>query len=195
MKMLAKDASKKGDQVFRGVHHILILMDSMLSVNPDDRPTAQEVQERLYAILSEYSGLGQKEGPHDGMRERIHCETREIRADEWDFGFDELRLASQRAAAAACASVAPVSTLIGNISSGRTVIYPEAGVEKLREIVQSPISPLSTRSKNEREGDRASVHTKTSRSSEGKSKVGSSNGLGKVKPKPKAWQAPVYAGQ
>ncbi|EHL01314.1 hypothetical protein M7I_2645 [Glarea lozoyensis 74030] len=60
--------------------------------------------------------MGQpKAGPPDENRGRIHCETRENKATEWNFGFDELRLASQRAAAAACASVAPVSTLIGRM--------------------------------------------------------------------------------
>jgi serine/threonine protein kinase len=198
MNTLAKDASKKEDQIFRGVNHILVLVDSMLSVNPDDRPTAQEVQERLYAILSEYSGMGQpKAGPPDENRGRIHCETRKTKVSEWNFGFDELRLASQRAAAAACASVAPVSTLIGNISSNTTVIYPGLGIETLlseRRVLQSP--PISTpRGRVDKDVDRDSIHTKNSRSSEGRSRAGSSNEGKKVKPKPKQWQAPVYAGE
>jgi serine/threonine protein kinase len=198
MSTLAKDASKKEDQIFRGVNHILVLVDSMLSVNPDDRPTAHEVQERLYAILSEYSGMGQpKVGPPDENRGRIHCETRETKASEWNFGFDELRLASQRAAAAACASVAPVSTLIGNISSNTTVIYPGLGIETLiaeRGAVRSP--PIAApRGRNEKDVDKSSIHTKNSRSSEGRSRAGSGNEGKKIKPKPKQWQAPVYAGE
>ncbi|EPE25044.1 Protein kinase-like (PK-like) [Glarea lozoyensis ATCC 20868] len=194
MSTLARDASKKEDQIFRGVSHILLLVNNMLSVHPDDRPTAKEVQESLYAILSEYSGMGQpKAGPPDENRGRIHCETRENKATEWNFGFDELRLASQRAAAAACASVAPVSTLIGNISSNTTVIYPTMNLEKLiadRTVLRSP----APRGRSDKDGDKSSIHTKNSKSSEGKSRAGSGNGGGKIKPKPKAWQAPVYAG-
>ena len=211
MNTLAKDASKKEDQIFRGVSHILVLVDSMLSVNPDDRPTAQEVQERLYSILSEYSGMGQREGEEG--KGRIHCETRNTEQPGWDFGFDELRLASQRAAAAACASVAPVSTLIGNISSNTTVIHPGMQLERLAtdrsgvlspgvmspNRVMSPSLQSAGRSRDRRdstrEGDRMSINTKTSRSSEGKSRGSSNGGPGKVKAKAKAWQAPVYAGE
>jgi len=58
MGTLLKDASKKEDKVFRGVKDILALVEKMLSLHPEDRPTAQAVQERLYTILSEHSGLG-----------------------------------------------------------------------------------------------------------------------------------------
>lgn len=190
MNTLAKDASKKEDKLFRGVNHILVLVDGMLSINPDDRPTAQEVQERLYAILSENSGLGQQATGPAGAR--IHCETRKQEQSEWDFDFDEARLASQRAAAAACASVAPVRTLSGTIEPTTTVIYgvPPTPVTERISVQSAP--PLS-RGRNT-EGDRMSINTRTSKSSEGISRSGSGNGGGKVKPKAKPWQAPVYAG-
>ncbi|CAG8982134.1 hypothetical protein HYALB_00003226 [Hymenoscyphus albidus] len=188
MNTLAKDASKKEDKLFRGVNHVLVLIDDMLSVNPDDRPTAQEVQERLYAILSENSGLGQQASGPAGAR--IHCETRQQEQSQWEFDFDEARLASQRAAAAACASVAPVRTLSGTIEPTTTVIYgvpPPMATERIS--VQS--APPLPRGRNT-EGDRMSINTRTSKSSE-KSRSGSGNGGGKVKPKAKPWQAPVYA--
>ncbi|KAG9228720.1 kinase-like domain-containing protein [Amylocarpus encephaloides] len=183
MSTLAKDAKKKQDDVFRGVNHILILIVSMISANPDDRPTAQEVQEKLYTILTEKSAMGQQTAVADQSRGRIHCETRNTDQSDWDFGFDELRLASQRAAAAACASVAPVSTLIGNIESNTTVNYVDG-------MISVQITPALSRGRSN--DDKMSITTKTSKSSEGKSRS-SSNGGGKIKPKARPWQAPVYA--
>jgi serine/threonine protein kinase len=187
MATLLKDASKKEDKIFRGVKDILTLVEKMLSLHPEDRPTAQTVQERLYTILSEHSGLGP---PAEGGRGRIHCETRTVDAGtDFNFGFDQLRLASQRAAAEACANVNPTATALTQLSLGNGgTIY---GIEK----VETPVSRG-----NAKEGDRMSVSTGKSRSSEGKmSRVGSGsgsavNGGGKPKPKAKAWQAPVYAG-
>ncbi|KAG0652477.1 Spindle assembly checkpoint kinase [Hyphodiscus hymeniophilus] len=188
MAMLAKDASKKEDKVFRGLNHILALVEKMLSPNPEERPTAQMVQERLYTILSEHSGLG---APLAGCTGKIHCELRAIDAvsgGDFNFGFDQM-LASQRAAAEACANVNPTATALTQLSLGNGgTIY---GIEK----VESPAVY------ERREGDRASISTGKSRSSEGKmSRLGSGSGSGsagsgaKPKPKAKAWQAPVYAG-
>jgi serine/threonine protein kinase len=56
---LAKDASKKKDDpIFRGAVQILHLVESMLSFRPSDRPTADEVQERMSQILVESCGQG-----------------------------------------------------------------------------------------------------------------------------------------
>jgi len=185
MAILLKDASKKEDKVFRGVKDILALVEKMLSPHPEDRPSAPAVRERLYTILAEHSGLGP---PAEGVRGRIHCEARPLDAEtDFDFGFDQLRLASQRAAAEACANVNPTATALTQLSLGNGgTIY---GVEK----VETPVF-------RGKEGDRMSVSTGKSRSSEGKmSRVGSGSGSavsggGKPKPKAKAWQAPVYAG-
>ncbi|TVY67507.1 Mitogen-activated protein kinase pmk-1 [Lachnellula suecica] len=193
---LRKDASKKEDKLFRGIAPALELIEQMLLPTPEERPTAQEVQERLYSILSEKCGLGQPTGAKEDSKGRIHCETRRVEEfkpgeENWSFNFDELRLASQRAAAAACASVAPVSTL-----SDVQVIYG-VGMDGERVSVQSP--PMSPRDGYGRDGgDRMSIATKTtSKSSEGKSRAGSGSVSGggdrKVKQKAKAWQAPVYA--
>jgi len=153
----------------------------MISSNPEDRPTASHIQERVYRILIENSGMG---APEEGGQSRVHCDPHLSKENEWNFGFDELRLQSQRAAAEACAAVSPASTEIRSIPLGNGgVIY---GIEKKEVVYQSAPS---------REGDRMSIATKTSRgSSESKSKGnGSLNGATKVKPKAKAWQAPVYA--
>jgi serine/threonine protein kinase len=186
MGILAKDASKKEDKVFRGVSHILALVEKMLSAHPEDRPSAQDVQERLHTILTKHSGLGP---PPEGGTGHIHCEARSVEASsDFNFGFDELRLASQRAAAEACANVNPTATTLTQMSLGNGgTIY---GIEKVE----------TTFSAKGRDNDRMSVSTGKSRSSEGKiSKIGSGTGSavsagGKPKPKAKAWQAPVYAG-
>lgn len=176
--ILIKDASKKEDKIFRGISHIIALIRQMISANPDDRPTASYVQERLYTILTENSGLGATD---DGAPSRIHCDDYLAKQNEWNFGFDELRLQSQRAAAEACAAVSPSATEFRSISLGNGgVIY---GIEKKDSVYTSPPN---------REGDRMSIATKTS--SEGKSKGSGSVNGGKAKPKAKAWQAPVYAG-
>ena len=187
MGTLAKDASKKEDRVFRGISHILALVEKMLSPNPDDRPTAQVVQERLYVILSKHSGLGPSQ---EGGNGKIHCEPRSYESngpngDDLNFRFDQM-LASQRAAADACANVNPTATALTQLSLGNGgTIY---GIEKLE-------TPIKLKGKA---GERSSVSTGNSRSSEGKmSRVGSGSavsGGGKPKPKAKAWQAPVYAG-
>jgi serine/threonine protein kinase len=189
MSMLAKDASKKEDKVFRGVSHILSLVEKMLSPHPEDRPSAQAVQERLYAILTENSGLDSTEGGTG----RVHCEERAVSSDpDFNFRFDELRLASQRAAAEACANVNPTATQLTQLSLGNGgTIY---GIEKVESSVCAGKG---------KDGDRMSVSTGKSRSSEGMmSRVGSGTGsgtavssAGKPKPKAKAWQAPVYAGR
>jgi serine/threonine protein kinase len=180
MAILAKDTSKKEDKLFRGVSQIVPLTAQMLNANPDERPSALAIQERLFAILTENSGLGASAGTDS----RIHCDLHLKKTNEWNFGFDELRLQSQRAAAEACAAVSPSATEIRSIPLGNGgVIY---GIEKKEAACKPPTS---------READRMSIATKTSRSSEGKSKgSGSLSAGGKAKPKAKAWQAPVYAG-
>ncbi|KFA78410.1 hypothetical protein S40288_06405 [Stachybotrys chartarum IBT 40288] len=66
MSILAKDASKKisdsdGGSVFRGFTPLLHVVTGMLSVTPQDRPTAMEVQQRVYKILTDTCGINQ---PH-----------------------------------------------------------------------------------------------------------------------------------
>ncbi|KAI1422110.1 protein kinase [Xylaria sp. FL1777] len=50
---LAKDAAKKDDVVFRGIAPMLHVVARMLSVLPHERPTAQEVEQAMYKILTE----------------------------------------------------------------------------------------------------------------------------------------------
>ncbi|KAM3065889.1 hypothetical protein ACMFMG_009885 [Clarireedia jacksonii] len=185
MNTLLKDATKKEDKIFRGVSQVIALCRRMLSADPNERPSASEVQTRLYSILTENCGLG-GDGPGT-TRGVVHCETR-ITEEQWNFDFDQLRLASQRAAAEACASVA--GDTMQNIPMGNGgVMY---GVERVATVVNNGI-PLS--SIIGRDDDRISVNTKVS---SGKSSEGNLNGKGKgtnsePKLKAKAWQAPVYA--
>ncbi|GAP87837.1 putative protein kinase domain-containing protein [Rosellinia necatrix] len=53
MSGLAKDAAKKDDAVFRGITPMLHVVARMLSVLPHERPTAQEVEQTMYKILTE----------------------------------------------------------------------------------------------------------------------------------------------
>ncbi|KAH7320958.1 kinase-like domain-containing protein [Stachybotrys elegans] len=62
MASLAKDASKKvtdseGGHVFRGLTPMLHVVTGMLSVNPQDRPSAVDVQQRIYQILTDTCGI------------------------------------------------------------------------------------------------------------------------------------------
>jgi len=197
MNTLIKDASKKEDKVFRGVSHIIGLVDKMISPNPEERPSAKEVQEKMHNILSQICGLGGiQTGDGDvKLGGRIHCEARKTEQTEWNFGFDQLRLASQRAAAEACASVNPVTANGGTLGLTGGVIY---GVERVQSLSVSSAGYTISRDRSKTgEGDRASITTSKSRSSDGKSRSGSGSGTGtahgKLKPKAKAWQAPVYA--
>ncbi|CZT52639.1 uncharacterized protein RSE6_13991 [Rhynchosporium secalis] len=206
MSLLAKDGKKKEDKIFRSVSHILALIEKMMNPVPDERPGAHDVQEKIYCILIEFCGIG----PSSTSRGKIHCTMRESEDNDWDFGFDQLRLASQRAAAEACANFLPVSA-IGNRQG-----VGDSERERMSSLVSSvawgpgpgsptpPMSPLRDRAPT-RDGDVMSVSSGnksvTGRSLEGKSRsgsasLGSGTQIGKMKPKrkAKAWQAPIYAG-
>lgn len=201
MSTLTKDAKKKEDKLFKGVPHIISLCGEMLNPNPAERPTASSVQERIYTILTEHCGLGVV---GERQASTIHCESR-MPEGEWTQspGLDQLRLESQRAAAAACARVNPLITEMKAMALGNGgVIY---GVEKIEASVSptsptSPTSPASPASLKRSDGDRMSVMTKTTSRSSGKSsgtktRSGSPtiNGPFMAKPKVRAHEAPVYA--
>jgi serine/threonine protein kinase len=66
MSSLAKDASKKisdsdGGNVFRGITPMLHIITGMLSANPYDRPSAPEVQQKVYQVLIDQCDI---EEPH-----------------------------------------------------------------------------------------------------------------------------------
>jgi serine/threonine protein kinase len=206
---LTKDADKKEDKIFRGVSNILTLCEKMLNVNPDTRPTAKEVQEELYQILREHSGLGPVKNPasKEEVRGRIHCETRKTEQETLSFDFDQLRLASQQAAAAACASVNPITANGGTLGVNGGVMY---GADRAQSYFTAIYQDRERERESERErwngrngsrggdADRASITTRTSGSSERKSRTGSTTpGTpgAKIKSKAKAWQAPIYAGR
>lgn len=54
MASLAKDASKKDEQVFRGIAPALQIVARMLSTAPQDRPTARVVEQQMYRVLTEH---------------------------------------------------------------------------------------------------------------------------------------------
>ncbi|KAI9171001.1 hypothetical protein HJFPF1_00480 [Paramyrothecium foliicola] len=74
MSGLAKDASKKvadaeGGNVFRGITPMLHVVTGMLSANPYDRPTASEVQQRMYQILTDVCGVQEPHCVHQYFHE------------------------------------------------------------------------------------------------------------------------------
>lgn len=197
MDTLTKDAKKKEDKLFRGIPNIVILCREMLRSDPDDRPSATEIQERLYNIIDEQCGLGHTTTEDGGISSKIHCESQEVQDNAFNFGFEQLRLQSQEAAAAACASVNSTTGAVGTLGYNGQVIY---GVERTQSVVSGFGAGFGGMLKRDRskDQDRMSIATKTSSGSGGKSKSGSANtnnsGNVKIKPKVKAWQAPVYSG-
>lgn len=177
MAILARDASKKEDQIFRGIKPTLALVREMMVTNPDERKDAQHIQKELYKILIENCGLGAS----GRVPSRIHCDEMKVLENAGSVGYDDLRLASQRAAAEACAAVAPLSAEVRSLALGNGgMIY---GIEKKVPVYEGAADAGSVKSK----------------SSDGKGSKGSGGFFGKEKggqskPKAKAWQAPVYAG-
>jgi serine/threonine protein kinase len=64
MSGLAKEASKKssdpdseGSEILRGITPMLHVVTGMLAVNPHERPSARDVQQRMYQILVEICGV------------------------------------------------------------------------------------------------------------------------------------------
>lgn len=210
--ILTKDALKKEDKMFRGIERLLILTEKMISANPDERPTSHYVKERILAILTEFCGMGLQgmtaEGKTIPSRGRIHCDGRQMEEEkeEWNFGFEEMRIASQQAAAKACANVSPTGTELRAVGLNGGLVY---GVERNSLVAPSVGSGYTNSSSGgasiarmrTQESDGVSTITRSSnKSSDGKSKsgggsVGAYGGNGKVKPKVKKWQAPVYAGK
>ncbi|KAH8677316.1 kinase-like domain-containing protein [Xylariales sp. PMI_506] len=82
MEGLAKDAAKKEREhpVFRGVAPTLQIAARMLSAVPQDRPTAAEVEQRIYRVLREQCGIPE---PHC-----VHG------YGSFDFGLQGLRISS-----------------------------------------------------------------------------------------------------
>lgn len=110
MSILSKDASKKEDKIFRGTPFILDLVKRMMSLDPEERPTAKQVEERMYIILTDFCGMAKDENG----KELLHCTQYAEEVEEVVLNFNELRLASQRAAAEACARVATTSAPLVN---------------------------------------------------------------------------------
>ncbi|KAI2632096.1 kinase-like domain-containing protein [Hypoxylon sp. NC1633] len=84
---LAKDASKKDDQIFRGVAPMLHVVARMLAVVPHERPTALEVEQCTYKVLTENCQIAEP-----------HCVHQ---YGGWDFGLGNLHISRGGGAAAA----------------------------------------------------------------------------------------------
>lgn len=80
MSQLAKEASKKDDQVFRGFSPMLHIVEKMLALHPSERPAAHDVQKRMYQVLTEACGISEP-----------HCVHQ---YGGWDFGIGSLKLGS-----------------------------------------------------------------------------------------------------
>jgi len=101
----------------------------------------------------------------------LHCRPHILDTNQWNFGFDQLRLATKN------------ETM--SVENGGTTVNGN-GVTNRNSYGIVPGGPGQM--------DAVSIGTKTSKSSEGKSKAGSSSkDAVKAKAKAKAWQAPVYA--
>jgi len=211
---LKKDASKKDDAFFRGVERILVLTEKMLSISPIERPDAAYVKDRINTILRDFCHMGFQGTTNDGKsipsKGIIHCDgAHQIDETEFHFGFEDLRIASQKAAAAACANISAHNAESRTVGINGGIVYgAELNVpppSRTYSLASSTYSGgLSFSRVRNQEADRMSTASKSSKSSGGsKSKSGStsysgSNGYGghaKVKPKAKAWKAPVYAGE
>jgi serine/threonine protein kinase len=151
---LAKDASKKEDKLFRGVSHILRLIERMLSPHPQERPDAQRVQQILFDILINKSGI------------EVCCVPKQtrMRPPSWSVPPDDV----------------PV---IG----GGTADYRRSDS---MTVVPNRMSMATMKSSS------SGSNTSRAPSQDGKRGIGpGSPGGGRMKPKPKAWQAPNYAGE
>ncbi|KXJ96614.1 kinase-like domain-containing protein [Microdochium bolleyi] len=65
MASLAKDADKKDDKTMQGVVPMLQVVARMLSLTPQERPTAQEVERSMYKILTEDLGISEPHCVHE----------------------------------------------------------------------------------------------------------------------------------
>jgi serine/threonine protein kinase len=77
---LAKDAARKDDPAFRGIVPMLHVVERMLAYNPTERPSARDVQTRMYQIIREDCGIDEP-----------HCVHQ---YGGWDFGMGSLKLMS-----------------------------------------------------------------------------------------------------
>jgi serine/threonine protein kinase len=55
--ILAKEANKKDDKLFKGVSHILQVVSTIIAVNPKDRPDASVVRDKIGDVLKRISGI------------------------------------------------------------------------------------------------------------------------------------------
>lgn len=100
---LAKEAAKKDDQVFRGMAPLLHVVERMLALHPGERPSAYDVQTRMYQVITEAAGITEP-----------HCVHQ---YGGWDFGLGSLKLGSK---IPAVDSNAETMSILTKRSSGRS---------------------------------------------------------------------------
>lgn len=180
---LGKEASRKEDAVFRGIAPTLALTERMLALDPVERPSARRVQLTLDDILTRICGL---DAPG-----QVHCHGAGfgcVLAGDGD-NLEALRRASQRAAAAACRSVAGLSPLeTADVALGNGGVI--RGVETRAMVSDTATVTDGSRGKSQ---DDALKHT--NRNSVLVRGTTVEERQGRRAKKTKAWQAPVYAGE
>lgn len=197
IRLLGKDASRKEDNLFRGINPILSLISRMLNPEPTFRPSAKEVESRLLEILLKISRI---QSPN------VHCGVGGIHIGQggsegnWDFGFQHLSVQNTEAGGSSTSPSAGESSASSSFPGSAGSV----GGMKARQgsSDREYISGYSGRQDGMADrGDAGSIMTKASgsgsKSSDGRSGVTGSSStmeMGKVKPKAKAWKAPVYAG-
>ncbi|KAL3428163.1 protein kinase [Phlyctema vagabunda] len=182
---LVKEASKKEDKIFRGVQQVLILALDMLDPVPTQRPSATEVCERLKISLLTTSGI---------PVEDLHCLGHRAEQLDAGLGFDQLRLASQKSAAEACAlSAATGMPVIGSTPPVMTndMIYEQTGVRRSRNQSEYQMTRANDGARSS-EHDRRSTSNKSSSNKDNRSTTSGRDNRKSRGSKP-AWQAPTYA--
>ncbi|KAK5660983.1 hypothetical protein OQA88_12360 [Cercophora sp. LCS_1] len=168
MTQLAKDASKKDDQVFRGISPMLHVVERMLSLHPSERPAAHDVQARLYKILTESCGISEP-----------HCVHQ---YGGWDFGIGSLKLDSPNLARNNSYDTMSIATKRSSGSGSSSLDHKRMSGGSLRRTT----SITTTRETEPRDRTSKMTHDLGS----GLRAIQNLRMRDKVRP----WQAPVYTG-
>ncbi|KAK0634603.1 kinase-like domain-containing protein [Bombardia bombarda] len=177
MTQLAKEASKKDDQVFRGITPMLHVVERMLALHPSERPAAHDVQTKMYQILRDASGISEP-----------HCVHQ---YGGWDFGIGSLKLSSSSVPRSSSYDTMSIMTKRTSSSRGHHEhTHTRTGSSSTSSMrrVENSIREVERERESERERERERSKT--------------SNDLGsgfqaikslRIKDKVRPWNTPVYA--
>lgn len=121
MNTLAKDASKKEDRIFRGISHLISICSQMLHPEPNERPTAQYVADRIHDILTKFSWIKEP-----------HCGPHRSGETNWEFKFGQLQIDRAAAARADTASVMTKTSQSSDSKSKNGSSSRENGLQKAK---------------------------------------------------------------